>query len=230
MSALSNGTLANGNLANGSLRNATQRTPGLTLVQSVNRSTSKANSPVLYIAKAILIGFVAICLANLFITTFTTDGVYQVSALKKQQAQLNLNTQILSQQVSSLSSDQNLSNAAQALGMVANANPVFLDVNAQKVHGKPEAAIANPNNRVSGNLVANSVMTSKTTAKAIKAALAAQERKATAAVLGAPVKVTSPAGASRTALGTSAGYVGGAKSTTTQVTSANSGIPASPTH
>ena len=222
--------LSNGNLANGSLRNATQRTPGLTLVQSVNRSTSKANSPILYIAKAIIIGFVAICLTNLFITTLTSDGVYKVSALKKQQAHLNLNTQILGQQVSSLSSDQNLSNAAQALGMVANANPVFLDVNAQQVHGKPEAAIANPNNRVSGNLVANSVMTSKTTAKALKAAVAAQERKATATVLGAPVKVTSPASASRTALGSGAGYVGGAKSTTTQVGSANSGIPASPTH
>jgi hypothetical protein len=193
-----------------------------------------AHNPRLFIFTSIMIGFILIGMANLFLTITTSEGVYKVSSLKNEKKQLEMNTQILGQEVNSLSSDQNLSNAARVLGMVTNTNPVFLDVATQQVHGKPAAALAGGIN-VSGNLVANSVMTSQTSAKALKAALAAQERKATMTVLGSPVTLptltsgSKPATGSRTTGSASTGYVGGSQAGGSQV-SLPSSIPASPTH
>ena len=209
------------------------RTPGLTLLESVRSLPRARTNPRLFLAMAVVTGLVAIAIGNLLLSIATSEGVYQVAGLKAEQQRLALNTQILGQQVSSLSSDQNLSNAAQVLGMVSNANPVFLDVNNQVVQGKPMAALSNTTARVSGNLVANSVMTTKTTAKALRAAVAAQEAKATSSVLGAPVKIAAPSvGNHSTWTGSTAasGYVGGSKSATSQVGLAGGGIPASPTH
>jgi hypothetical protein len=65
-------------------------------------------------------------------------------------------SQILSEEVSSLASNQNLLNTASRLGMVANTNPVFLRLTDQAVLGEPlPAPIASAQ---STNLVANSAM------------------------------------------------------------------------
>ena len=212
-----------------------QRSPGFTVMQVVRSMPRAAHNPRLFVFTSILIGFILIGMANLFLTITTSEGVYQVSSLKHEKQQLELNTQILGQEVNSLSSDQNLSNAARVLGMVTNANPVFLDVTAQQVHGKPAAAIAGGIGTISGNLVANSVMTSQTSAKALRAAVAAQERKATLSVLGAPVKLptltsgTKPGADGRSTGSAGTGYVGGSQTGSAQVSLPNS-IPASPTH
>ena len=210
------------------LLNSTPRSniPGLSLVQGIRSVPRHQRNPLVTVALTFVIGFFAIPVLNVIMSNATSAGVYEVSALKAQQKQLALNTQILGQQVDSLSSDQNLSNAARVLGMVSNVNPVFLDVNAQKVYGKPAAALSGNNESVSGNLVANSVMTTTTRAKALKAALAAQNRKATVSVLGAPVK--SPATTSNRVTAAKSGYVGAANSATSEVGLAE--IPASPTH
>ena len=201
----------------------------LSLVQSMRQG-----NPKLVLTSIVMIGLGVIVLAGLLLSVVIAQGVYEISALKNAKTELAIKTQIIEQQVNSLSSSQNLADAAHVLGMVANANPVFLDVEAQQVHGKPMAAIANPQDRVAGNLVANSAMVTKTTSKDLRDAVAAKEAKATAAVkskagTAGPSATTnqipSPAwGAS------SNGNVAGQKSAGGQVSLPSSGIPASPTH
>jgi hypothetical protein len=82
--------------------------------------------------------------------------VYELSDLKKEKLELDTTSQILSEEVSSLASNQNLLNTASRLGMVPNTNPVFLRLTDQAVLGHPlPAPIASAQ---SMNLVANSAM------------------------------------------------------------------------
>jgi hypothetical protein len=69
---------------------------------------------------------------------------------------LDTTSQIISEEVASLSSQQNLLNTAAKLGMVANSNPVFLKLDDQSVLGKPKPALGTASQ--SRNLVANSAM------------------------------------------------------------------------
>jgi cell division protein FtsL len=161
-------------------------------------------------------GGLAIALVGLFLNIATGQGVYEISKLQHEQKNLAQSTAILGSQVDSLSSPQNLSNAAQALGMIANANPVFLDVENQKVSGKPKAALAGSKLRISKNLVPNSQLIVETKKSDLKQAIADAKTAS---------KVTSTASSV-------AGKVDVAtqNSTKTEVVSSSGGIPASPTH
>lgn len=131
-------------------------------------------------------------------------AVYEKSRLQHEQEYLNTTVGILAQEVDSLGSMQNLSDAAQALGMISNANPVFLSVEQQKVFGKPKAALNTDSGRVSKNLIANSAMVSKTKLSGSNGVLAKS----------APAKTN----------------VNQAQEANRQVGFAEGGIPASPTH
>jgi hypothetical protein len=211
--------------------------PGLSLVQSQLPVASTRTRGKLGFSATLLIGSVVIALLNLGLNMATSTGVYEVANLKAQKAKLDLSSQIVAQKVDSLSSNQNLASAAQAMGMVANANPVFLDLSNQKVYGSPAAATQNLSQRVSGNLVANAQWSTKTDMKQVQSALAAEEAKATqrvaasvATLQSVPASKTKPDALISTGSNLGAGYVGGAKSSTPQVGLANSGIPTAPTH
>lgn len=143
-----------------------------------------------------------IALANLFFNNLSATAVYELADLQAEKRELTTTTQILGQEVDSLSSQQNLSNSAQKLGMIANANPVFLSIEDQKVMGKPTAAL-NTDGRVTKNLIANSALTQVST-------------NLTTTVAEAQGEATK--------------NVANQKATTTQVTSNGDAIPASPTH
>lgn len=215
---------------------APQSRPALSLVPNLSSVPVLGKVTKLGFPALLMTGFLAIGLLNLLLNLATSTGVYQVAGLKAEKARLDLNSSIISQQVDSLSSNQNLASAAQAMGMIANANPVFLDVKSKKVYGAPASAIYNDGSRVSGNLVANSQWTTKTDPNAVKAALAQEQAKATQTVAASvattstsTVTTTKPVAIS-TGSNTAAGYVGGAKSSTSQVVLGTSGIPAAPTH
>ena len=206
------------------------RRPSLVAIPGI----SKAHSPKLFIISTLIIGFLAIALANLLMTVATSTGVYQVANLKATKQKLALDTQILGQQVTSLSSNQNLSNAASVLGMVSNATPVFLNVNQQKVFGTPSAATAGTYTRFGKNLVPNAAMIAKTQASALKAAVAQENALATAPVktFSAPVKpaatTVSPV-SSATVKASAANRVTTAKLPSSPVV-LSGGIPAAPSH
>jgi hypothetical protein len=121
-------------------------------------------------------GFVVIALLHLLLTIMTSQAVYELSDLKQEKRELDITSQILSEQVSSLSSQQNLLNTAGKLGMVVNTNPVFLSLESQKVLGTPKPAT---NYSSQGkNLIANSsiIKASSINAKATTASVGVLEK------------------------------------------------------
>ena len=190
--------------------------PARSSLRSINLSglTNSPSSRVVVLT--ITLGAVAIAIFQLLLHIATSSSVYELSHLQTEKRELSTTTQILGQQVDSLASQQNLANAAQKLGMISNANPVFLRLEDQKVFGKPKAALT-ADGRVSRNLVPNSAMVRSSvivtpeTAPVTELAASATAPQAAAFV---PVKANVANGS--TAIGS--------------VVSNSGGIPASPTH
>lgn len=109
------------------------------------------------IARTIIIGFVVIQLLKLVLDIALSQSAYELRNLKLEKIDLTTQSQIIGQQVDSLSSQQNLANSAQSLGMIANANPVFLRIADQKVFGKPKSAL-NTDGRVAKNNIASAAL------------------------------------------------------------------------
>ncbi|SMG49434.1 hypothetical protein [Agreia pratensis] len=92
---------------------------------------------------AVAIGGIAIiALAQLLLTIGLSDGAYQVSAQQAKLKDLSRTNQALSEQLTALSSPQNLVQNAQSLGMVANGNTVYLRLSDGAVLGSPAPASA----------------------------------------------------------------------------------------
>lgn len=171
-------------------------------LRSVSLASARVSRPGMAIVGVLTIGSLSIAMLNLVFHILTSTAVYELAELQQQKRELTTTTQILAEEVDSLSSQQNLSNSAQKLGMIANANPVFLSIEEQKVLGKPQAAL-NTDGRVARNLIANSVMTQVST------------------------NLTAPAVTTQAA---ETKDVANQKATTGQVISNGGAIPASPTH
>jgi hypothetical protein len=109
------------------------------------------------IARTVVIAFVVIQLLKLVLDIALSQSAYDLRNLKLEKIELTTQSQIIGQQVDSLSSQQNLANSAQSLGMIANANPVFLRIQDQKVFGKPKSAL-NTAGRVAKNNIASAAL------------------------------------------------------------------------
>lgn len=179
------------------------RSVSLATPRTSGRSASKQNTKLVTL---LTVGALSIAFANLILHILTSGSVYELSSIQRESRELNTTSQIIADEVDSLSSQQNLSNSAQKLGMIANANPVFLSIGEQKVYGKPTAAL-NTDGRVARNLIANSVMTVVSTGLN-----------------------TSVASADAAPAAVAASNVANQKSNGVQVISNGGVIPASPTH
>lgn len=130
----------------------------------------KVSSPRLRIGLTVVVGIVSIVLTQLVLSIFTDQGAYDMANLKAQRHELTTSSDILSAQVDSLASNQNLANSAQSLGMIPNSNPVFLRLSDQALIGKPKAAYFDSKHQVSRNLVPNAAMTTRSRWAAVPAA------------------------------------------------------------
>lgn len=131
-------------------------------VRAVSATRNKGRAAMLI--KVVLVGFVAIQIFKLILDITVSQSAYELRNLKLEKIALTTQSEIIGQQVDSLSSQQNLANSAASLGMIANANPVFLRIEDQKVFGKPKEALATDgrvarNNIPSAALVQTSVLT-----------------------------------------------------------------------
>jgi hypothetical protein len=102
-------------------------------------------------------GIAAILLIQLLLSFVLADGAYYISSLQGEQRDLLREEQALDERLELLGSTQNLTANAEALGMVASGNPIFLDVTSGGVSGSGSAAGALPE-----NLVANSLLDGST--------------------------------------------------------------------
>jgi hypothetical protein len=171
------------------------------------------------VVATITLGAIGIAILQLLLHIATSSSVYELSHLQTEKRELTTTTQILGQQVDSLASQQNLANAAQKLGMISNANPVFLRLADQKVFGKPKAALT-ADGRVSRNLVPNSAMIRSSV-------LAAPTTEAATGLAAVETTGANPQAAGFVAVKPN---VANGSSAVSSVVSNSGGIPASPTH
>jgi hypothetical protein len=122
-------------------------------------------------------------LAQLGISMVLSSGAYTLNSLQAQQTELTRSQQQLDEQLSVLRSPQNLARNAQALGMIANSTPVYLDPKTGTVYGTPTPAAADDAAAATTtNLVPNSLLDgSKVVAKQGDTATSAEQPAATGA-------------------------------------------------
>lgn len=106
----------------------------------------------------LVVGIIAVYLAQLALNMVLTQDAYYLSQLKGEKRELATQVQIIQEEVDSLGSPQNLADAANRLGMVANPASVLLDVKKDKIYGKPKPADPSSTRLASANLVANSAL------------------------------------------------------------------------
>ncbi len=143
--------------------------PVTTTVQPVRHTPAKtatrSNASTFVFPKALALKVIAglsiVAVLGLFVNSLADEAVYKISTLKKDTEALATQTQVVSQQVDSLRSPQNLANSAKALGMIVNSNPVFLTVKDAKVLGSAVPASVETSKAVSENLIANAALTVK---------------------------------------------------------------------
>ncbi|MFZ7087760.1 hypothetical protein [Curtobacterium sp. RRHDQ10] len=98
-------------------------------------------------------------LAQLGISMVLSSGAYSLNSLQAQQVELTRSQQQLDEQLSVLRSPQNLARNAQALGMIANSTPVYLNPETGAVYGTPTPAAADdPAAATTTNQVPNSLL------------------------------------------------------------------------
>jgi cell division protein FtsL len=196
---------------------ATRQLPARASLRSINLSGLSNSSSSRVVVATITLGAIAIAIFQLLLHIATSSSVYELAHLQTEKRDLTTTTQILGQQVDSLASQQNLANAAEKLGMISNANPVFLRLEDQRVFGKPKAALT-ADGRVSRNLVPNAAMVRSSVIVAptstVTEALAPVSGAAPQAAAFVPAKVN----------------VANGSTGVSSVVSNSGGIPASPTH
>ena len=106
----------------------------------------------------LVVGILVVYLAQLALNMVLTQDAYHLSQLKVEKRDLATQVQIIQEEVDSLGSPQNLADAANRLGMVANPASVLLDVKKDKVYGQPKPADPSGARLASANLVANAAL------------------------------------------------------------------------
>ncbi|MDP4333778.1 hypothetical protein Q7F20_10405 [Curtobacterium sp. A7_M15] len=97
-------------------------------------------------------------LAQLGISMVLSQGAYTLNSLSAEQTNLSRTQQSLSEELRVLDSPQNLACNAQALGMIANSTPVYLDPKTGRVYGTPTPAVADEATAATSNQVPNSLL------------------------------------------------------------------------
>ena len=123
----------------------------------LSANEAKKLRPGLFTGLLLVIGILLVQLIQLALNMALTQDAYYLTKLSSEKRQLATEVQIIQEQVDSLASPQNLADAANQLGMVANPSSVLIDIQNDKIYGSPKPAQAQ-SGAASANLVANSAM------------------------------------------------------------------------
>jgi hypothetical protein len=141
-------------------------------------------------------GIGVILLAQLLLSFALADGAYQIAGLQGDQRDLLREEQALDEKLELLGSTQNLTANAEALGMVASGNPVFLNVATGTVSGTGSKSSSLPNNMIPNSLLDGSTVIDPQTLQAARDAEAASGDTGGPTVVGttptAPGTIPSP--------------------------------------
>jgi hypothetical protein len=137
------------------LRPSAPAAPATTPRRHLEIAPTRARRPRPRVAHAAItvVGIGVILLIQLGLSFVLADGAYYISTLQGQQRDLLREEQALDERLELLGSTQNLTANAEALGMVASGNPMFLNVTTGGVSGANSRPGALPD-----NLIANSLL------------------------------------------------------------------------
>lgn len=121
------------------------------------RAQRRARPRIAYAVVAV-VALGILLLAQLGISMVLSQGAYTLSSLSAEQTNLSRTQQSLSEDLRVLDSPQNLARNAQALGMITNATPVYLDPKTGRVYGTPTPAVADQATASTENQVPNSLL------------------------------------------------------------------------
>jgi len=160
----------------------------------------RRSKPTLVYAIIAIAGVAAIVVAQLLLSIAITQGAYDIDHAQMQQTKLDRQEQQLREDLDRVQSPQYLAANAEALGMVPNANPVFLRLSDGKVSGDPVPAGAGaaasaplvPNALIDGVPLVTDEPAGETPKQEVKAADRAEHTGAG----GAAAVVETPAGPS----------------------------------
>lgn len=113
-------------------------------------------------------GIGAILLTQLLLSFALADGAYTITSLQSDQRDLQREEQALDERLELLGSTQNLTANAEALGMVASGNPLFLNIATGGVSGSNSHAGALPDNLVANSLLDGSTVIDPATLQAAR--------------------------------------------------------------
>ncbi|WFR65922.1 hypothetical protein P9139_12375 [Curtobacterium flaccumfaciens] len=121
------------------------------------KAQRRARPRIAYAAVAVA-ALALLLLAQLGISMVLSQGAYTLNSLSAEQTNLSRKQQSLSEELRVLDSPQNLARNAQALGMIANSTPVYLDPKTGRVYGTPTPAVADQATASTENQVPNSLL------------------------------------------------------------------------
>ena len=124
----------------------------------VSQSEARALRPNMVAGLIFVAGIVGVYIAILILNMVLTQDAYHLRELKIEKNNLATQVQIIQEEVDSLASPQNLADAANRLGMVANPASVLLDIQNDKVYGSPKPADPSKATLASANLVPNAAL------------------------------------------------------------------------
>lgn len=164
--------------------------------------TSRRNRPRVAHIVVTVGGIGAILLIQLLLSFVLADGAYYISTLQGQQRDLLREQQALDERLEVLGSTQNLTANAEALGMVASGNPLFLDIASGGVSGSGSAPGALPQNLIANSLLDGSTVIDPAALAAAQAAEAASGDTGTSTLTAATTSTASSTGPAPTSPGT----------------------------
>jgi hypothetical protein len=140
----------------------------------LSANEAKRLRPGLFTGLLLMAGILLVQLLQLSLNMALTQDAYYLRELKIEKRALSTEVQIIQEQVDSLASPQNLADAANRLGMVANPQSVLIDIVNDKVYGAPKPA-EGQQTAASANLISNAAMGTTTEFAQTNVALATLE-------------------------------------------------------
>jgi hypothetical protein len=128
------------------------------LVEVTPTKAQRRSRPRIAYAVVAIAALGLLLLAQLGISMGLSQGAYTLSSLKSEQTGLTRTQASLSEGLRVLESPQNLARNAQALGMIANSTPVYLDPKTGTVYGTPTPATPEEATGNTANQVPNSLL------------------------------------------------------------------------
>ena len=127
-------------------------------LRAVSSSPGRRRRPNIFFAFVTVVTIFIIIVAQILLSISLQSGAYEIAGLQREVKSLGRTYQSATQDLSQMTYPQNVSQKAEALGMVGNTDPVYLRLSDSAVTGVASAAASGETIVAEGNLVPNEML------------------------------------------------------------------------